>query len=112
MSAVVARSPPTLTCEPAPKKTPLGLTSQTCPFAVSDPSICEAPGPVTRLSAMEPLFGCWKATLAPLDMEKLCQLKMALSVPWRMTIAFALGVLTLPLPATTDGPVGRTGDTA
>jgi len=34
------------------------------------------------LSAIEPLPGCWKATPAPLDMEKLCQLKIALSVVW------------------------------
>src|SRR5258708_37994375 len=106
MSAVVATSPPTLTCAPWPKNTPFGLTIQTWPLACSEPSNWVAPGPRTRLSAIEPLLGCWKTTLKPREVEKLDHSKMALSVDCRMSVVVGLGALTLPWPAVTVNPAG------
>ncbi len=56
---VEANRPPTFTTEPAPKRMPLGLMSQTRPLAWSWPRITEGSPPVTRLSEIEELEG-WR----------------------------------------------------
>ncbi len=62
--------------------------------------------PSTRFSATAFAFGCTKRTPAFAPMSKLCQLRIALSLPWCTVIWFAAWV-TLAWPATTWAPVGK-----
>ena len=74
---MLATNPEVLTVEPGPNKRPLGLTKKTCPFAVSDPKICEACEPITRLSSTEDELGCNTRTCSPAAMLNDCQLMAA-----------------------------------
>ena len=52
------------------------------------------------------LSGCRKVALEPAEIEKFCQLMMAFSVDWVMTVLVALGEAIVACPATTLPPVG------
>jgi hypothetical protein len=71
--------------------------------------MAEASGPVTRLSVMAALFGCWKVTLAPAPREKFCQLRIAFWLDCVMRVLVALGVAIVAEPAITDAPDGILG---
>ena len=73
IAEAVATSPPAFTCAPCPNTTPLGLTSHTCPLAVSDPSIWLGCVSWMRFSAMLDAEGCEKRTASPVPMLKLLQ---------------------------------------
>ncbi len=105
MLSVEATSPPTLTCEPAPNSTPFGLTRKTLPFAFRLPRICEASGPVTRLSATEFRSGWTKVTVLPAAISKLCQLSAADLLVCVTVSAFA-PVAIVAAPTVTEPPVG------
>ena len=81
MSSVVATSPPTSICEPAPNTMPRGLERNTRPLAWICPSSTDGSPPTTRLSSTEVVDGCTICTRSPLPTENDCQLIAALSVP-------------------------------
>ena len=81
MSSVEATSPPTSTWAPLPNSTPLGLTRNTWPLAVSRPWMSDAPAEVsTRLSATDPELGWTKLTAALAPILKVDQLRIARSL--------------------------------
>ena len=90
-----------------PKRTPLGLTRNTCPLAERRPKISEGLLPRTRLSAMAEALGCAKLTASVLPIEKLCQLRMAFWVAWLICRLEAVGCEMVAWPAATSPPVGR-----
>ena len=65
MLAVVARNPAALTRPVAPMTVPLGLRSQTWPFALIVPSIWNAADPLLRLSVIDWLSGWTKFKVSP-----------------------------------------------
>nr|VFJ50758.1 MAG: hypothetical protein BECKDK2373C_GA0170839_10303 [Candidatus Kentron sp. DK] len=77
ISRVEATNPPTLTWAPAPNSTPLGLTTNTWPLALSDPRMTDPSEPRTRFRATELAEGWWKVTLLLAPIEKVCQLMAA-----------------------------------
>ena len=103
---VVATSPPTSTWAVLPKITPPGLTRNTCPLAVSLPSITEASLCNTRLSATELALGCWKLTCAAEPMLKVCQFNVTCWVAWLICSCAAPGWEIVAWPETTCPPVG------
>ena len=92
---------------PAPKMMPSRLTTNTLPFAFRLPRICDGPmPPVTRLSAIELLFGCTNVVFSPTPMSNMRQLMIALSLNW-LTVTLALPApLTVAEPPTTCAPSG------
>src|ERR1700722_14016113 len=98
--------PPTLTCEPRPKITPLGLSKKTCPLDDSLPSISEGSEPSTRFNATDWALGCTKLTCASAPMLKVFQLVTRLALCW-VTVMLALDCLMLPAPAAILPPVGK-----
>src|SRR5688572_2817876 len=105
MESVLATRPPVETLAPGAKRMPLGLTRNTWPFALRPPKICDGLLPSTRFSATEETEGCWKLTCAPAPIEKLCQLRIALSEPWWICM-FPGEEEMVACPATTSPPVG------
>src|SRR5262245_64822045 len=73
ISLVEARKPAVLTTAPGPNRMPSRLMRKMRPFAVRLPRISDGPSPpVTRLSATDPLLGCWKGdALAAADIERI-----------------------------------------
>ena len=103
MACVVARNPPAATRPVAPIKTPLGLSSQTCPFARRDPSIRVPPVPVIRLSAIDPAPGWMNWTFDPASTENARQSMTALSVCCLIMMSFE------PTPSITATPARTVG---
>ena len=100
MDNVEATRPPTLTCEPAPNRMPLGLRIKTWPLAVRLPSRVLALLPVMRLSAIAWALG-WTNTSASLEaVESLVQSMARRWLAWLMVVVVP-EVLTLPAPAVT-----------
>ena len=108
MFSVDATRPPTLTLDPAPNSTPLGLTMNTLPFALSVPRIAEGSDPVTRFSATDCASGWVNVTLPFAPIENDCQLTIAFCDPWLTIIWPAAGLETDADPRTTVGLLGRT----
>ena len=65
MIAVVARKPPAFTRPVEPMTVPLGLRSQTWPFALIVPSIWNGADPLLRLSVIDWLSGWTKFKVSP-----------------------------------------------
>ena len=63
--AVVARNPPAFTRPVEPMTVPLGLRSQTWPFALIVPSIWNGADPLLRLSVIDWLSGWTKFKVSP-----------------------------------------------
>ena len=103
--SVLATSPPTFTCEPAPNTMPLGLTRYTWPLALSWPKICVALWSLMRLSAWLLLPGCTNWTVASRPMPKLLQFVTSLSDAW-FTVSVLPDCWMLPVPRTICPPVG------
>ncbi len=105
MFNVEAVKPPTLTCEPLPNSTPLGLRMNTCPFALRLPRIWLGSCPSTRFSAIAEAFGWIKFTASLAPMPKLCQLMARFWLLWVMVV-LAPAWAMLPRPALICPPVG------
>ena len=60
-----------------------------------------------RFSATEVAAGCTNCTDWPWPMLKVCQFKMALSVPWLICMLLVVGLVTVARPDTTFKPVGN-----
>jgi hypothetical protein len=103
---VLATRPPTSTRLPAPNTTPLGLSTQSWPLALSWPWIWLASPATTRFRATELVPGWLKRTAAWLPMSKPCQLMTARSLPWLMVICLPFWPM-LAWPAATWAPVGN-----
>ena len=106
MSWVVATSPPTSTLAFGPNRMPFGLTSQTCPLAVSRPMMAEGSGPVTRLRVMELASGCWKLVCSPSAMPKRFQSITAFGVDWMTSSRPGPVDWMTALPSVTTPPSG------
>src|SRR5271170_5661964 len=78
MLVVVASRVAVSTRLPTPNRIPFGLISTMWPLAESSPRITDGSTPVTRLSMIAALDGCWKTVRSPTPIEKLCQLMIAL----------------------------------
>ncbi|MDQ0588950.1 hypothetical protein QFZ47_003059 [Variovorax paradoxus] len=117
MSSVEATSPPTFTWAPLPKRTPEGLTTNTCPLADSVPLMTDCsitpPLPTTRLSITLAAPICWlMSSVLPPASENAFQLTMAFIVLWLSLCMAAVPLGATPtLPNTTvplwGKPVGR-----
>ena len=99
MRSVDAIRPATSTREPAPNKTPFGLSSHTVPLLDRPPKIRLASCPNTRLSTLLAALGCSKRTDWPAPMENCCQFSTALAV--LVTVIAAPRVTTAACPCTT-----------
>nr|WP_316170072.1 MULTISPECIES: hypothetical protein [unclassified Bradyrhizobium] len=83
MSSVEATKPPPTCTDPVGViAMPLGLTRNTCPFALTWPAMVEVVVPVTRLRMAALEFGWTKLTLFPALTEKLFQSTIALEDVW------------------------------
>ena len=103
---VDATRPPTSTCAVGANRIPLGLSRKTRPLAVSAPRMTEGSAPTTRLRRMAWADGCTMLTAWPAPTEKPSQLIAALSVVWRMVIAWPTVAIAAP-PAVTWPPPGK-----
>ena len=99
------KEPPVTTVPVGPMVTPLGLTRNRLPEAESDPSICEAEKPVTRLSVAPLPFS--NRTEFPAPTEKPPQLMTALREDWVTRTLVAEGEEMLADPAATTGALGK-----
>src|SRR5580765_6469699 len=79
---VVANRLPTSTEALRPKRMPFGLLKKIEPLAVSRPKISDGLLPVTRLRATAEELGWLKVTQALEPIEKVPQLRIALSLDW------------------------------
>src|SRR5438445_9209101 len=107
MSDVVAISPPTSIWLPGPNRMPLRLIIHTWPLARTLPLTADAFGPVTRLSVIEALSGCWKVTPAPAPTEKSCQLMTAFLLCCTIRVLAGPDCRIEAEPAATLPPDGR-----
>ena len=106
MSATVATSPLTSTCDPWLNAMPDGLTRTMMPLAFSVPAMTDGSAPTTRFRATELALGWTNWVVWPLSIEKLCQLIAARSVVWVTLTVLALGWEIVAAPPTTWPPVG------
>ena len=103
MLAVVARKPAAFTRPVAPMTVPLGLRSQTWPFALIVPSIWNAAEPLLRLSVIDWLSGWTKFNVSPACKRMRDQSSTARRVVWVTVPLFPLlAYVALPF-ATVNG---------
>ena len=107
-SVEATKPPPALTAPPCPMNIPLGLTTNTCPVALSRPWIWLVVSPVTRFRIALEVAGWRISTELPWPMENPSQLTTARSLLWSMTICPAAGVEIAALPCATLPPCGST----
>ena len=86
--------------------TPLGFNNQTCPLAISDPSIRLAPPVSTRFSATLLALGWLNVTRSPAPISKPCQATTMRSLVW-FTSTERAPVVIEPLPAVMVPPFGN-----
>src|SRR5450432_259063 len=91
---------------------PLRLIIHTWPLAKRLPLTTDASVPVTRLSVIEALSGCWNVTPAPAPTEKLCQLMTAFLLCCTIVVPAAPDCRIAAEPATTVPPDGSVGEPA
>src|SRR5260370_40399059 len=104
---VVARKPAVLMDELGPNRMPSPLTMKTRPFAVSVPSRNDGPcPPITRLSAIELLFGWLKVVVSPLKILNVAQLMIAFWLDWLMVTEAEPWPWMVAVPPTTVPPLG------
>ena len=107
ISLVVARKPAVVMTAPGPKMMPSRLTMNTLPLADRLPRIWLGPRlPVTRLSAIELLFGWLNVVRSPTPMSNMRQLMTALSLNWLTVTLAEPAPLTVAEPPTTCAPSG------
>src|SRR5579872_7350255 len=106
MLRLVANRAPVFTAAVRPKTMPLRLSRNTWPLETRLPKIWVAFWSKMRFRAAAVVEGCLNWTVWPAPMLKLDQLTMSLLDCWLTTVVLELGLLMLPLPATTCPPWG------
>ena len=102
----LATKPRTSTCASLPKITPLGLSKNTCPLALTLPMIWVASPAATRFKMVELALGWSNRTVAAEPTSKLSQLMTAAELLC-LTVRLAPAAEMVAVPAATCPPVGK-----
>ena len=105
LPVVVASKPFTSTCDPAPNKTPLGLSMTIFPLASRWPKIWLGLALLIRLSTTAEDDGWINCVVSPFAMVKLLQSITALFVDWAISTVLPEVVIVAD-PAETTPPAG------